>query len=274
MGAAADSQGVFNTDGDGADELVGRGNGKSAYCRRGDRGGGCGPGGSAEWAEAGGCLLCGQLFPSTDYLRGRVGVPRRQVRSGRPQDVRKQDSANSAWLEHRATGARVRCIGSDPATAHGLRSYLALIDEPAQHEASTRDRMLAAIKTGLGKTPGSRMLSLGTRPADSSHWFAKQLTGAGVAYAQVHAAGDDDPPFAVRTWRKANPSLCHLPSLRAKLAEEAASARHSPELLAAFRALRLNMGVEDTDVAVLLDAGLWEGIEGAAPMRGEGLLGH
>ena len=74
---------------------------------------------------------------------------------------RKQDSANRAWLEHKATGARVRCIGSDPATAHGLRPYLALIDEPAQHEASTRDRMLAAIKTGLGKTPGSRMLSLG-----------------------------------------------------------------------------------------------------------------
>ena len=167
----------------------------------------------------------------------------------------------------------MRCIGSDPATAHGLRPYLALIDEPAQHEASTRDRMLAAIKTGLGKTPGSRMLALGTRPSDSSHWFSKQLTGAGVAYAQVHAAGDDDPPFAVRTWRKANPSLAHLPSLRAKYAQEAASARHSPELLAAFRALRLNMGVEDTDVAVLLDAGLWEGIEGAAPMRGKACWG-
>ena len=181
---------------------------------------------------------------------------------------RKQDSANRAWLEHRATGARVRCIGSDPATAHGLRSYLVLADEPAQWEHAKRDRMLAALKTGLGKTPGSRLIALGTRPADASHWFAKMLTGAGVGYAQVHAARDQDPPFAVKTWRRANPSMDHLPSLRAKIAEDAEDARHSPELLASFRALRLNMGVEDTDVAVLLDAGLWESIEGAAAARG------
>ena len=32
---------------------------------------------------------------------------------------RLQDSQNAATVEHRATGARVRCIGSDPARAHG-----------------------------------------------------------------------------------------------------------------------------------------------------------
>ena len=264
-------RGVFNTDGDGA-VSVGRGNGKSAIVA----------GIAAAVVDPAGPLNGPRrevVCCAASFSQARIIYEDVLAFLGDKYDLadrktwRKQDSANSAWLEHRATGARVRCIGSDPATAHGLRSYLALIDEPAQHEASTRDRMLAAIKTGLGKTPGSRMLSLGTRPADSSHWFAKQLTGAGVAYAQVHAAGDDDPPFAVRTWRKANPSLAHLPSLRAKLAEEAASARHSPELLAAFRALRLNMGVEDTDVAVLLDAGLWEGIEGAAPMRGKACWG-
>ena len=55
---------------------------------------------------------------------------------------------------------------------------------------------LAALKTGLGKMPGSRLVALGTRPADDSHWFAKMLTG-GAGYAQVHAAKDSDPPFAV-----------------------------------------------------------------------------
>ena len=64
---------------------------------------------------------------------------------------RKQDSANRAWLEHRASGARVRCIGSDPKTAHGLRPFFVLADEPAQWEPATRDRMLAALETGLGK---------------------------------------------------------------------------------------------------------------------------
>ena len=181
---------------------------------------------------------------------------------------RKQDSANRAWLECRLTGARVRCIGSDPATAHGLRPYLVLADEPAQWKATDRDKMLAAIKTGLGKTPGSRMLALGTRPADDAHWFARQLKGEGVVYAQVHAAPLDAPPFALSTLRKGNPSLDHLPSLKAELMEEAHLAAKDSGALASYRALRLNQGVEDVESAVLLDADVWKGIEGDAEMRG------
>ena len=44
---------------------------------------------------------------------------------------RLQDSVHTATLEHRETGARVRCIGSDPRRAHGLRPVLVLADEPA-----------------------------------------------------------------------------------------------------------------------------------------------
>ena len=180
---------------------------------------------------------------------------------------RKQDSANRAHVEHRASGARVRCIGSDPKTAHGLRPALALLDEPAQWEPASRDRMLAAIRTGLGKVPGSRLIALGTRPASPAHWFGRMLAG-GAAYAQVHAARPDDPPFRVATWRKANPSLDHLPSLRAKIAAEAEDARGDPSLLASFRALRLNGGVSDTEEALLLGADLWALIEGAAERAG------
>ena len=42
---------------------------------------------------------------------------------------RLQDSANSATIEYRATGARIRCLGSDPRRAHGLRPFLVLADE-------------------------------------------------------------------------------------------------------------------------------------------------
>ena len=180
---------------------------------------------------------------------------------------RLQDSANNALVEYRPTGARVRTIGSDPAKAHGLRPALALIDEPAQHDAAKTDRMLAAIRTGLGKVPGSRLIALGTRPADASHWFAKLLDG-GAAYAQVHAARPDDPPFRLSTWRRANPSFDHLPSLAGKIREEAESARCDPGLLAAFRALRLNLGTSDAEVSTLLDAGLWARIEGEAAPTG------
>ena len=180
---------------------------------------------------------------------------------------RVQDSANRATVEWRATGARVRCIGSDPAKAHGLRPALALLDEPAQWDATKQDRMVAAIRTGLGKVPGSRLIALGTRPADAGHWFAKLLKG-GAAYAQSHAARPDDPPFRLSTWRRANPSFDHLPSLAAKIREEAQSARQDPALLAAFRALRLNLGTSDAEVSTLLDAGLWGRIEGEAAPTG------
>ena len=180
---------------------------------------------------------------------------------------RVQDSANRATVEWRATGARVRCIGSDPAKAHGLRPALALLDEPAQWDATKQDRMVAAIRTGLGKVPGSRLIALGTRPADAGHWFAKLLKG-GAAYAQSHAARPDDPPFRLSTWRRANPSFDHLPSLAEKIREEAQSARQDPALLAAFRALRLNLGTSDAAVSTLLDAGLWGRIEGEAAPTG------
>ena len=168
---------------------------------------------------------------------------------------RRQDSANRATLEYRPSGARVRCIGSDPGNAHGLRPALALLDEPAQWEASTRDRMYAAIRTGLGKVPGSKLVALGTRPADEAHWFARLLTTA--PYAQVHAAPADAPPFQKRTLRRANPSYDHLPSLRAQLAEEAVDARRDPDALASWRASRLNQGTDDVSRAVLLDVDAW-----------------
>ncbi len=186
---------------------------------------------------------------------------------GNTKRWRLQDSANRAMVEYRATGARVRTIGSDPGKAHGLRPALALLDEPAQHDMTKRDRMLAAIKTGMGKVPGSKLIALGTRPATSDHWFARMLAGQ-AHYWQVHAAGPADPPFRLRTWRKANPSFDHLPSLAAEIREEAEAARSDPAMLAAFRALRLNLGTADSEQQVLLDAGTWQRIEGEADRAG------
>ena len=56
----------------------------------------------------------------------------------------------------------------------------------------------------------------------------------------------------LKTIRKANPSLDHLPSLKARILEEREEARHDPDALASFKALRLNMRVSDVDRAVLL----------------------
>ena len=180
---------------------------------------------------------------------------------------RVSDTSQSARIQCRLTGTRLRCISSDPRRAHGLAPSLVLADEPAQWPPGTGERMVAALRTAAGKQPASRFIALGTRPADPGHWFAKMLEG-GAGYAQCHAAGPEDPPFQRRTWRKANPSLDHMPDLEAAIRREAAEARRDPSMLAAFRALRLNLGTADTERAALLDAGVWASIEGDAPPAG------
>ena len=185
---------------------------------------------------------------------------------------RVQDSQNVATVEHRPTGARVRCIGSDPKRAHGLAPVLVLADEPAQWEPGKRDAMLAALRTAMGKLDGSRLIGLGTRPADDEHWFAKMLSG-GADYAQSHHARDFDPPYQVRTWRKANPSLSAMPALVKRIRKEAGDAKRDPSLLASFRALRLNLGTDDTAQSTLLDAGTWRRISGDAERSGRSVWG-
>ena len=215
------------------------------------------------------------VIVAASYQQGRVAFDHALAFMGDQladrQRWRVWDTAQQASIENRANGARLRVIGSDPRRAHGLAPFLVLADEPAQWPASTGDRMRAAVETALGKIPNSRLVALGTRPVGAEHWFAKMLEG-GADYAQCHAAGEDDPPFQVRTWRKANPSLAHMPDLLAVIRREAKAAKADPATLPAFRALRLNMGVSDTETALLLEAGTWQAIEGAAD-RPEGAAG-
>ena len=155
---------------------------------------------------------------------------------------RVSDSPNVASISDRETGAQVRVMGNNSKTLHGLQPKLLLLDELAQWEAGALDASLAALSTSLGKIPESRLIALGTRASSELHPFEKMLTG-GADYSQVHAALDSDKPFAVRTWKRANPSLNYMPDLRRVIEKEAARARRDASLLPAFEALRLNKGV-------------------------------
>ena len=170
------------------------------------------------------------------------------------------DSMSSAWIQHRESGARVRCLACDPKRAHGLAPVLVLADEGAQWEPSKTDRMISALRTGLGKIPGSRLVALGTRPDSEEHWFSKLLAG-GAAFSQCHAASKEDDPFMRSTWIKANPSLDFMPALEARISQEAEEARIDPAKLAEFRALRLNTGTSDILQSYLIGADEWRRIE-------------
>lgn len=210
----------------------------------------------------------GQARISFEHVRAFLGEKLDDKRTWRVLDT-----TQTASVEHRPTGARVRCIGCDPKRAHGLAPALTLCDEPAQWESTKSDRMIAALRTAAGKIPGSRLIALGTRPDAPEHWFSGMLKTAD--YSQLHAAEKGDPPFQRRTWKRANPSLEFMPHLEARIRKEAEEARRDPSKLAEFEALRLNLGTPDTLQATLLDAQTWQRIEApeGVERRGRWALG-
>ena len=186
-----------------------------------------------------------------------------------------QDSANRATIQDRKTGALLRVLGSDPRRLHGAVPKLLLLDEVAQWPPERVGPMLAALRTSRGKIPGSRALWLGTRPAAADHPFQRALDGHGVGFRLCYAAPKDAPPFRAATWARANPSLRYMPDLAAVIRQESADAKRDPEAMQTFRALRLNQGVSDVAVSVLLDADAWRAaveLEGPGP-AGEYVVG-
>ena len=174
----------------------------------------------------------------------------------RKDGMRVEDNSNRFVIQNES-GAKLSVIAADARRAHGRPGLvIALLDEPAQWPVNVSDKLLAAITTSGGKQTGFKVIALGTRPSDPEHWFSRWLDG-GCDYAQVHSAGEDEVPFNARTWAKANPSMRYFPALRKAIKDDAKRAKEDSGQLAAFKSLRLNLGVSEVDRAMLLDAGVW-----------------
>ena len=180
---------------------------------------------------------------------------------GKSGRYRVQDSANRASIVDTATGAMLRCVGSDPARAFGLAPRLVLADELASWPSGNIGRMISALSTSLAKIEDAKIIYLGTRAAHAAHPFEKMLRPGGSDYVQVHCADAGDNPFSKATWRKANPGIDYLVDQLADLRKESARAKRDAEKMASFKALKLNMGVSDVMEAWLLSPGVWQDIE-------------
>ena len=176
------------------------------------------------------------------------------------------NTINRSAILNPENGVLLELKGARPQTLHGLSPSLVVADEIAQWENNRVDAMLSALDTSLGKIPEGRFMKIGTRPASSGHPFEVALKSAD--YSQIHAARPDDPPFWKRTWQRACPSLPYMPDLEEKIRNEAKKAKANPELLASFRALRLNLGVSDTLSNDLISAEAWKAAEGDVPATG------
>ena len=174
-----------------------------------------------------------------------------------PDRWRVNRSASAALIEDRETGAELRAREASARTLHGSAPSLVIADEPAQMMPTQRDQLYAALRSRLGKIPGARLVAIGTRPDDPAHWFSRLLHRGGTTYQ----ADPDADPYDPETWHAANPSLRHFPSLLAVYQREADEARADASLLPGFKALRLNAGTADHEIAVLIEAAAWERAE-------------
>lgn len=180
------------------------------------------------------------------------------------------DTQNSARIQHNPSGAVLQVISADPRRMHGRAPVLVLADEPAQWEKQKSEKALAALRTGMGKVKGSRLIALGTRPDDDAHWFERMLKGP---RSVCYKARPGDPINHKRTWQRANPSLPYMPELEERLRLEAKEAKDDPVAAVAFEALRLNLGVSDTIEQMLLEAGVWRKAMGESEATGRYILG-
>ena len=192
-------------------------------------------------------------FAQALILADHVQAFLRPVTDADPERWRTLRSESAALVEDRETGAQFRAREANARTLHGSAPSLVVADEPSQWAPTQAAALYSAIRSRLGKLESSRLFAIGTRSADAQHWFSRLLVRSGVTY---HADPEADP-FDPATWEAANPSLVNLPALRRVYQREANEAAADPSLLPAFKALRLNLGAVDHEVAVLIEAATW-----------------
>ena len=181
---------------------------------------------------------------------------------------RASHSSHLCGVKDVMTGSQVRVLSSRPKGAHGIQPILILADEPAQYERNSQDPVYSALRTSLGKLPGSKLVALGTRPSESGHWFSKLLlkpqslnfsaprfqevtnTDGEQEYQEIPIERLGD----IELIKQANPALDFFPELRKIILSEYQDALSEPSLMASYKALRLNMGVSDYAQNSVLDS--------------------
>ena len=203
-----------------------------------------------------------QAMISLDHLIETLGLRDRAHR------FRSSFSSHLTGVKDGMTGNMVRVLSSRPKSSHGIAPVLILADEPAQWEANSRDKVYAALRTSLGKVPGSRLVCLGTRPDEAGHFFSRlllkpqSLTYAAPRFREITNADGEkeyieipiDQLGDLNLVRQANPALDYFPALRQTIETEFEDALSEPSLMASYRALRLNQGISDIAQNSVLDA--------------------
>ena len=182
--------------------------------------------------------------------------------------------SNRLRIRNKETGAELIVLSFNPGASHGIMgATLILADEVAQWPKSKIDSMWTALEGTLGKSPGCRLIALGTRPSSKDNPFCKLLDGQADFSVEYRSK-------ASKQWwrdsavRMANPSIDHFPSLKAAIDRHSRMARRDENQLASFRAYRLNQGTEESETRnAVLSARAFSKMESERVEIGEYVLG-
>ena len=144
-------------------------------------------------------------------------------------------------------------VGANPRGIHGAGFRMAVVDELAKFSDNSVEPMISSVRSRRGKVQDSRVLWIGTRHENPEHPFERMCSGrdGNIKFFVKYGASQNDPIHQQRTWHKANPSLKYMPDQLEVYKELSAAAKKDPEQEPAFKALRLNMGVEDHQIAMV-----------------------
>ena len=178
------------------------------------------------------------------------------------------DSATRISIYHKASGTRLRVMGSTGRRAMGIVGCPLLVaDEPGSWDVNNGQLMFDAIQTAQGK-PGSalRAVYIGTLAPFGlpGHWWHNLIADGsrGSVYVQS-LQGDPKTWDNWHTIRKANPLVSISGKFRRKLLEERDAARADSRLRARFLSYRLNVPSGD-ESTTLLTVNDWERVEARA----------
>ena len=190
-----------------------------------------------------------------------------------PSDYRFSRANDGASITRKSNGRRFQVLASgNPGKLHGLQTGFLIIDEATKYAPAQWPDAFAALRSGLPKVPGARMLMIGTR-SDEVDDFERMLQGE-ASYCQLHSADKHlEKPFSVAALRAANPSIPHLRHLLPALKRKARAAKSNPILNQEYRSLHLNLVEPDTDSKRLFSAHTWRAMTVDAPQKKGGIWG-
>ncbi|MDE0398488.1 MAG: terminase large subunit [Candidatus Poribacteria bacterium] len=220
------------------------------------------------------CVRMGRYCVANELFDGEMDIDEKRYK--KRYEVR--IGANRLTIRDTITQVTLIALATNVSGLHGRRPGLVLADELAQWRDGYGDKMIAALRTSLGKIENSRMFCISTKPSHPDHFFSKMLArqNGKESYSQLHTVPSDTPFEELgnrNIWKLANPAIAKFKSLERAIKAEWESAQDDPNLLAAFRAYRLNQGVSDTANKALIEVDTWLRIEGETERKGMQIWG-